>query len=537
MTALRFFLLAVGVTFVSACGSSDDTPRTEKGTGGASTGGASGVSGTGGAAFGSGSGGASSGDAGPCATGSTSDFSECPLLDPQALFVAPGAHGSGTRDDPLGEIGAALYLAIAGGRSRVIVCNATYAESVAISDSREELHLHGGYTCPASGAAGWERTTGSRPVVAPLKGPGLLVHDASQRVAIHDMEFESTDAMSAADSSIAAVVYGAADLQLERVEIRAGNGATGEDGVDGEDGSDAFGRAERGASVCAEDIEPNGTAFQSTCGSRGGSGGTSPPQQTAGAGEDGSPAIAGAPPESGRGGEGTNAPSTRGGKGENGADGAPGELGAAAAEAIGTFRADRYIPAPEGGDGSDGKTGQGGGGGGAAAGIPRLDCAGAGGGAGGSGGCGGKHGTGGSSGSASVALISWDSTVTLKSCSLISARGGDGGNGGNGGLSAWGHPGALGGLGTDLEKVGSGGPGGYGGRGGPGGPGAGGSGGPSFAVVFHGTEVVQVGSTALRPGPGGKEGTGGEQKDPRATTPLRAPDGARGQSAAEYDQR
>jgi hypothetical protein len=164
-----------------------------------------------------------------------------------------------------------------------------------------------------------------------------------------------------------------------------------------------------------------------------------------------------------------------------------------------------------GANGSLGRNGVGGGGGGGTGGcdngVDQADTSGAGGGGGGAGGCRAPvAGTGGFAGGGSFGIFGISSTISVKSSTLTRATGGTGGRGGNGGSGQPGGSGGGGGSGNTGSKAGSG--GGAGARGGHSGAGGGGAGGVSFGIFRFGGNLTESGNTFLG-GAGGSSGAGG----------------------------
>jgi hypothetical protein len=431
----------------------------------------------------------------------------CLVDDKYAVFVAAGGTGDGTKDAPFGTIAAGIAAAKSGSKTRVIVCNATYAEKVTITAAQAGVQLYGGFTCP-SDANSWAYTADARPLVAPVTGTALQIDGVTEHLSVQDIDFKSADATAAGTSSIAAIVSGSSDVVLKRVAITAGkgaDGAAGTPGVVGKPGDEPTAAMQGSAPACDDTAALAGgnPSTASTCLSLGGVGG----QATRADASAGGRGLPGGTPNGGAGatGVGLASPGNDGEPGEAGSDGVAGPQGASA----GLFTAASFTPAT-GADGTDGTPGQGGGGGGASKAAGK--CTGASGGAGGMGGCGGTHGGAGGGGGASVALLSWDSTVILDTAVLKASAGGNGGVGGSGGGSGAGKNGAAGGdpHNEPDTKIGAGGSGKRGGDGGSGGSGSGGTGGPSFAVVFHGNAVTQSDATALTPDKGGAKGAGGK---------------------------
>jgi hypothetical protein len=490
---------------------------------------AGGNAGTGGGGAGAGGADVDAGDGGDgapaCDETKSPTEATCLVSDKYAVFVSKGAlNGTGSKESPVGTIAAGLAAARTAGLKRVIVCNATYPENVAIANAQGAVSIYGGFSCPVAsnvdaGPAGeWTYNAAVHAVVAPLTGSALTVTGATNKVVISDVDLTAADATVPGTSSIGAIVATSTDVTLLRVKVTAGNGAKGTDvtvaGMVGADGPDpANPKAGEPAvsaakdAVCSADAttQVGATWANATaCNSRGGAGGTA----IAGVAASGGNGTAGQPMVNlvdmsiGTGGPGGPVANSMLG-GMDGSGGLPGAPGSAAS-ALGTF-SDTGFTSASGSPGADGYTGQGGGGGGASAGA--SGCAGASGGVGGMGGCGGLHAAAGTGGGASIALLSWSSGVVLNTVQLVAATGGDGGRGGNGGQGGNGQGGTLGGVGVGPIVAGGG--GGRGGNGGDGGAGSGGTGGPSFALASHGTKPTEIGQITATAVAGGKAGKGG----------------------------
>ncbi|XYH99216.1 PGRS family protein [Sorangium sp. So ce1128] len=457
--------------------------------------------------------------------------------DACGFFVAStGDDGNaGTRAEPVATLAEALRRAAEKGTG-VYACAETFEEVV---EAPAGAKLFGGLDC----ANGW-RWIGEekKTTVAPgEEAIALKVVRGEGAVRIEDVSVHAADAQAPGASSIA-VLVGGTEVELERCELVAGNGADGAEGEDapsevpeqappGNDGTDAC--SDLDMSGAPDQTLPGGAQVENACGgalSIGGEGGAGRVNN----GGDGATSQSTA--ETARGGVGETVagawdcggaePNSRG---DDGSNGSAGEAGLAAS-GLGTLSSSGYAGV-SGRAGGVGKPGQGGGGGGGAKGGAAIcPCAmpgaGASGGSGGPGGCGGLPGQGGGAGGASIALASVEGKVTLKDCVLKAGNGGKGGAGGD--L----QPGGLGGLGG-VGGTGMGGSkaacaGGQGGQGGNGGPGGGGLGGPSLAIAYRGEAVKQEGQTMLMPGTAGAGGPGG-------STNVAENAGAEGVTAAEQE--
>ena len=467
-------------------------------------------------------------DMGPTCDVTKSPSVESCLIDEQyGVFVSTLGNdltGSGTRAAPYATIGKGLDAASAQ-NVRVYACDegTGYDEQLVLADGAK---LYGGFDC-----SNWTYATTRRSIVRASAGPALAIHGVSAGVLVEDVEVDAADAVALGTSSIGALIEDASNVVLRRMKIVAGEGGEGLGGAIGAKGLDApdvTSDLAGSAAMCPVTITGQlGGAWSqaSTCGSRGGGGGS------ATLGSDGSNGVAGnpranvAPPDIDNGG-------SKGPTGGDGGIGSPGKGGTpgVAATTSGMFTSAGYTPASAAlaSTGVDGNVGQGGGGGGAS--NATDSCIGASGGAGGMGGCGGKGGVGGAGGGASIALVNWNSALTLDACELVAHGGGLGGKGGSGGAGGLGKVGAAGGAGLVADGgvvVGKGGKGGNGGNGGMGGPGAGGTGGPSYALVYQGPAPIRTACT-LTQGAAGLGGLGG------TSGAITAAAGSVGQAAAEY---
>jgi hypothetical protein len=415
------------------------------------------------------------------------DAPKCVVSNYGVFVDATGVDtNAGTKDAPLKTIGAALGKLA--GKTRVYVCEGTYAEHVKLAKA---VAIYGGFAC-----ATWSYS-GTKPKVAPADvGYALEIADTMGDVSVADMAFVSANAVAEGQSSVAAFVHKASKVVFLRSDLEAGTGMKGADGAPGATGT--ITAVTGGGAVNASGYPASGTTAGTiktcTCSSGGttsGAGGGAP----AGAGALGMPTLGGLAPNDGVGGlanTNCNAAEPNGG-GNTGAEAAK-ATDAPKVTALGALDATGWIP-QAGGAGTSGTPGQGGGGGGG------RDGAGGGAGCGGCGGTGGKAGGG---GGASVALISVDSSVTLHASTLASKAAGAGGTGGAKGAGAPGGGGKAGGAAGTFDGC----AGGDGGRGGDGGSGGGGAGGVAVAVLHKGPAPTNDGST-LTSGTKGAKGAGG----------------------------
>ncbi|XXY45674.1 PGRS family protein [Sorangium sp. So ce269] len=454
--------------------------------------------------------------------------------DACGVFVSASGNDewAGTKAKPVKTLGKAISRAAEQG-SAVYACAEEFTEAAEVPAG---VAFFGGLDC-ANGWI-WIGET-AKTVVAPgEEAIALKVMRGERPVRIEDVSVHAADAQAPGASSIAVLVDGT-EVELERCELVAGNGADGAEGEDapsevpeqappGNDGTDAC--SDLDMSGAPDQTLPGGAQVENTCDggalSIGGEGGdgkvnngdTGQTGQTGvlGAGGTGEPAV----------GDWTCAAK---GTGQGGDNGSAGEAGLAAS-GLGTLSSSGYAGV-SGRAGGVGKPGQGGGGGGGAKGGAAI-CpgampgAGASGGSGGPGGCGGLPGQGGGAGGASIALASVEGKVTLKDCVLKAGNGGKGGAGGDLQPGGAGGVGGVGGMGVGGSKNAC--AGGQGGQGGNGGPGGGGLGGPSLAIAYRGEAVKQGGQTMLMPGTAGAGGPGG-------STNVAENAGAEGVTAAEQE--
>ena len=431
----------------------------------------------------------------------TIDAPAC-AADDFAIFVSPQGHAdaAGTRTAPVNSVAGAITKL--GTRSRIYVCEGTYAEAISLKGTA--VSLFGGVACDS-----WQYNGAPTKFRPAAPGIGLTFADISSAVVVSDLDVEVVDGTDAAPSSIAAFAKNTPNLTLRRVTLTAhaakggksrgisANGTLASSTplpatLDGSPGTSTTGGAAQ-ACTCSN----GGT----TVGGRGGDPGGAKID-----GLDGEtlPTKVDPPANNGKGStrmQCESALQTPGLPGSNGPDG----LFSDGAKKLGSVTASGWSPEP-GLDGQPGTAGQGGGGGGGSGGA-------GGGGSGACGGCGGHGGLGGSGGGASVALLCLASPVTIVKSVLTSANAGPGGAGGLGGL------GGDGGIRSNL--TGGGCRGGNGGKGGLGGAGGGGAGGVSAAVLYKGSKpiidaVITTGAKGVK-GPGGalgmNDGFDGDKQD------------------------
>lgn len=490
---------ADGVGGAGATGGADGAG----GAGASATGGAGGTGGEGGMA---GTGGAGGGTPASCVPWENAANVSIPPSCGVFVGSSGGTGQTGTTANPYRTIGAALAGASAG--SVIYVCNQTYNESVTIPSG---VTIYGGLDC----LGGWLHVENSKAEIAGAANEIAARFEAgSGTTRIYDMAITSPDATDPGASSIAAFVAGG-DVELERVDVTAGDGADGTSGATPTTNigpSDPNDPAIRGKSpsgftylICSNNgthHAPGGTTTNPFCtesvGAMGGFGSVPPEGVSATGGFDGAPASGG-----GSGGITSthNTPcfivgsaQPHGGGGDEGVTGTHGT----GATGVGALTLNGWI----GADGTDADRGTHGFGGGGAGGRISNQCGagGAGGGAGGCGGFGGSHGT---SAGGSFAVIVFGGTLSTFGGTLTSGNGGQGGDGGLG------QTGGVGGSGGTAAAGGC--FGGDGGDGGDGGTGGGGLGGHSALVAHSPNVTVDIGATTVTAL--GSPGLGGEGAD------------------------
>ncbi len=207
-----------------------------------------------------------------------------------------------------------------------------------------------------------------------------------------------------------------------------------------------------------------------------------------------------------------------GANGSNGSNGSNGGGGAGCTGTTGSVSGGHWR-GTDGGNGAAGTAGGGGGGGASGGGgdssISSVnDVLGGHGGGGGAGGCGGQGGQGGAPGGGSFAIFITASVTTapvIQNNTIFLGSGGTGGSGGGGGAGGQGGIGGKGGLTINTPPLncgGQGGNGGNGGNGGAGGGGGGGCGGTAVGIGYSGVAPTMSGNT-FSGGQGGAGGQGG----------------------------
>ena len=409
------------------------------------------------------------------------DITKSPSLEPTCvvdevgIFVSPNGNfgASGTKADPVKTINEGVEKATATKRTRVYVCEGTYAESISLTSA---IGIYGGYDCT------FQYTKG-KPQITSASGVGVAVRSVTDAVVVEDMIIKASSRQATpGDSAIAVLVLGSASVTLRRVELTAGAGQPGQKGGSlsnyaGQAPQGGTGAATTGGSspayVCLDGTSSTGGHGANGDGA-GFTSGTSKPVITN--------------PNAGASLEST---CMAGSVGQDGAA-TPATGGLAAAPGIVTMTG--WDISKLGDPASNGNPAQGGGGGGARTGFSES------GGGGGSGGCGGAGAKAGTNGGASIGLLSFKSKVSVESGAITTAIGGKGGQGGDG------QPGQGGGDAGKASTC----FGGTGGNGAGGNGGAGGAGGDSIAVASGGGEApLTSADTTLTVTSGGAGGDGG----------------------------
>ena len=424
------------------------------------------------------------------------------------VFVSAAAAddtGDGSKEHPVQKIATAVAKTSAL-KSRVYICEGSYAAAISIDATHDGVSLFGGFDCSS-----WQfasKTVKIAPAAIAAAPPALTIAGFTKPASFEDLEVDAPNGTAAGDSSIAALVAGSSGISFKRVILAAGTGVTGTSGAVGVVGTptpaDLSGI---GGGLAGSTLDKSCTCSNggTTTGGLGGVG-------VAGTGDNGTIAQAIPSPvgATGAGGTALQCANVTPIGGVRGSD-APAGSDALKLTTSGKLDAAGWHPG-NGATGVSGLPGQGGGGGGGATGGQ--------GGGGACGGCGASGGTGGHGGGASIAISVISSAVSLSASILSTKKAGDGGGGAAGGSGQAGgiRGGASGGACN----------GGNGGRGGDGGAGSGGSGGISVGVLYSGAmPTVDPGTTAaITLGGAGAAGAGGK-------TP--ALDGKAGLAAAVQD--
>lgn len=505
-----------------------------------------------------------------CATGAydlnglTVDGCEV-VLDTGAIYVSGddtaaaddatcgiGPAGTGAGNHPCRSIGQGLARASVTGRTRVLVADALYGESVTLVNGVNLLGAHDPTTWTrhvatsdtviegASSAGNHDRTVIAANITAATEVDGFLVRG-------------SLNAKPSGNSYAIYVTNSGANLLIRRNRIYAGRGGSGASGTPSSNGA-------RGADGIGRDSDPGGYDWKdasgtsrcdssnnrgyanggvTTCGIdsvSGGNGGgnTCPTSSTLVelSGQDGSRGQAGVGGGL-AGGGGDSGDDMRlessgslcvvptspvsGAAGRDGQSGAHGPAVPGCIATAGTVVAGHWVgaAAPAG---LAGQNGGGGGGGGAGGGAFCLSCPtgkdrlGAHGGGGGAGGCGGMGGGAAPSGGGAFGIfIVGGAAPTVTDNIVTRGAGGPGGSGGAGGVGGIGGAGGRGGMGDFC--AGDAGNGGAGGAGGHGSGGGGGCGGGSYGIYTSGVGTPPYcegeANNTIGGGAGGAGGNGG----------------------------
>ena len=421
----------------------------------------------------------------------------CILTEVFGVFVAPTGSdttGTGTRSAPYATVGNAMDQAKTKGLARVYACGTagSYTENLVVGSSRTGITVYGGLNCTTS-ASTWSYVASDRATVAPASGYALQVTAA---VTFEDFGFTSAAATTPGSSSIVVFASNATGVALERCDVTAGAGMTGQSVNQAAPAAAAPSGSPGSPPTLAPPQGGTGGAGGSntSCSSTGGTGGSASAVSGSPNGGSGSPGPANGEPMAGPGScDATASPPITVVTGSAGSQG-PGATDWA------TFSSTGWSPLG-GQAGTGGGAGQGGGGGGASAVAAALG----GGGGGGAGGCGGGGGAPGTGGGSSIAVLLFDSSIALNTCALTTAAAGAGGNGAPGQDGQTGGPGGPPGTGSCG--------GGTGGNGGNGGGGGGGSGGISAGVVWTGIAPTVTGGTQTS----GSAGAAGQNGDGTTT--------------------
>ncbi|MFT7580245.1 MAG: hypothetical protein ACI9MR_001914, partial [Myxococcota bacterium] len=507
----------------------------------------------------------------------TSESDTASVDDGTCGFGPVGTTSNNAANHPCKTIGYAITRATGDSRSKVLVADGLYQESVTMARG---VSLLGAYRSDT-----WERSlSGTNTTIRGNTASGnsktIIADDIKGSVdtkiqgflIFGEFNFES------GGSSYALWIRNSnSRLKIENNFIFGGFGGVGDNGGDGGDGFDG------GIGVIGQDgINPGEGSSESAClassstpGNQGSQGaGGSNTMCTGGQPSGGSGAGAVCPDRNSA--QPTGAVGSAAGGGTAGTGGAGGVDWYTTSGSCGTFRtggqANEGSPGANGGGGDDagggagcsgssgiifdgewlgesggvgsaGTNGAGGGGGGGGGGADYRgncngsDSLGGSGGGGGAGGCGGIGGSGGSPGGGAFAVfITNDSNTTdvpaLQGNTITRGTGGAAGAGGVAGKAGLGGDGGNGGVptGSASSVRGPGGRGGQGGDGGHGGGGGGGCGGASYGVFAHNagtpnyTDAI-AGNVFTGGGEGGSGGQGG------ASTGTRGDDGADGIAA------
>ena len=439
--------------------------------------------------------------------------------DAGIIFVTTTGNDSdsGQKSAPLKTITAALAKT---GFPEVHAQGGTFNETVTMPDGKT---LKGSYD--TNWTAADVVSTATRIVGASSSG-SLIIQNNTQVVTVATVRVDGVTATVPSESSYAVrVLNAAASVNLQSLEIFAGNGANGSNSTDGIDASQTY----AGAGNPGGDASQFATTCNDTSFGTGGAGGTGSGLNAGGSGGNGGTmdtacpgglsnnydATAGSPGSIGLGNGGSGGLGggvcLAGQRGSDGGSGFPGSSGAGGSG--GSISSGLWVPA-SGTNGGVGANGRGGGGGGGSGGCDiGTDSYGAGGGGGGAGGArSSAGGTGGGGGGASFGVFVHNSAsyVTVSNTNITRGIGGTGAYGGRGGN---GQPGGIGGTGGLASgDSAAGGDGGFGGRGGESGGGGGGAGGSVYGIYKSGTTTgVTAGTVNYQGGTAGSGGAGGSR--------------------------
>lgn len=423
----------------------------------------------------------------------------------KAIFVSASSGNdanAGTKSGPKQTIGAAMFAALAGNKTQILIAAGTYAEKLTLSNG---ISIYGRYS------SSWTRSVSNTVTIAsPFandKVIGIEGNNITSPTTIDGIRVQNAHATGTGGySNYGVYCKGCTGVTLKNSTVIAGNGSAGANGGTGANGTMGSSGNFGVNGSCDGNVNAMGGGGGTNTGglAYGGNGGAG--GYGSSSGQPGGSVVGG-----GAGGSGGSSGSTgsNGGPGSlgfNGSTGMPGSGGSG-----GTTTSDFWVT-NNGGSGQAGTAGTSGGGGGGGGGQNgsgfSIAGTGSGGGGGGGGAAGGSGGTGGTGGGGSFGVFLVNSTgFLLSSNTITSGNGGSGGAGGAGGQGGLGGNGGSGGSGCPGE-VGTGGSGGKGGNGGPGGTGGGGAGGPSYSIYKVGTTVTTTGN-GLNIGSGGTGGTGG----------------------------
>lgn len=425
------------------------------------------------------------------------DIVRPPFYGVNAVYVAPGGTGDGSRESPMGSIPQAIAAAQSPNSGKVVViASGEYHESL---DIIGEIHLFGSRNPDSA----WN-VSAARTLIYGI-ADSLLITTCAVRLSQADtatldlLTIHGSDGISTGQSSEALVLVDCDRIQIHQCAVLSGLAFGGSLGIGGGPGIDGeSGRLDYVFTYPGLHPVPGGD---------GGQGGVAPQYPSSSSGKPGHRGFCQ---------DGDSTGGLPGGPGQRGFDGdsglpAPPPIIPAFRSNVRTVSGWTTVVGDSGVNGIDGINfgcGGGGGGGGSGESSRSGSWAGVKGGGGGAGGGPGKGGLGGSPGGSSIGLLAINSNFNLEKSSVHSGRGGNGGAGGPGG------PGGRGGLGggTDWFPV-RGGSGGNGGNGGRGGTGGGGSGGCSFPILMIESDGV-YGTTVLLTGVPGSGGGPMEAKGP-----------------------